>query len=192
MKKFVHFRRAFTLIELMVVIAIIGILATLITVNLQGAQAKSRDTKRKSDVSMIMSAIVMYGTDHGGVLPATDYSIETSSAGGGTLDSTVGPNGGRYIEQMPIDPKCHGDKCDSAPASSNTGYRYYRADYLFSNPVGCAGIPASYNGNQRKGFVYASLEKTDSDSTNSMSDYAGCAVKTIYSYDAGSKVGPYS
>ena len=43
----------FTIIELLIVIAIIGILATLVLTNFQGAQAKGRDTVRKNDINSL-------------------------------------------------------------------------------------------------------------------------------------------
>ncbi|MCX6806524.1 MAG: prepilin-type N-terminal cleavage/methylation domain-containing protein [Candidatus Berkelbacteria bacterium] len=52
--------KSFTLIELMVVIFIIGILTTLIMVNLSEARARSRDARRKADVDSIRAALEMY------------------------------------------------------------------------------------------------------------------------------------
>jgi prepilin-type N-terminal cleavage/methylation domain-containing protein len=46
-------RRGFTLIESLAVIAILGILASLVTVGLASAQRQARDTKRKSDLTAI-------------------------------------------------------------------------------------------------------------------------------------------
>ncbi len=49
--------RAFTLIELLVVIAIIGLIATIGVAAVNGARAKSRDTKRVSDFRQIQKAL---------------------------------------------------------------------------------------------------------------------------------------
>lgn len=46
-------RRGFTIVELTIVIAIMGILLVLAVVNLRGTQANARDDERKSDVEAI-------------------------------------------------------------------------------------------------------------------------------------------
>lgn len=56
-------KRGFTLIELLIVIAIIGILATIIIIAYTNAQAKARDNKRKADIQAISSAVEMYYVD---------------------------------------------------------------------------------------------------------------------------------
>ena len=56
----------FTIIELLIVIAIIGILATLVLTNFQGAQAKGRDTTRKSDINSIYQKLEEYYNENGG------------------------------------------------------------------------------------------------------------------------------
>jgi len=53
-------RKGFTLIELLVVVAIIGVLAALVIVNLNTAQRRSRDTRRKADLAQIRTALEMY------------------------------------------------------------------------------------------------------------------------------------
>lgn len=56
----------FTIIELLIVIAIIGILALLVLTNFQGAQAKGRDTVRKSDINSIYQKLEEYYNEEGG------------------------------------------------------------------------------------------------------------------------------
>lgn len=64
-------KRGFTLIELLIVIAIIGIMATIIMVAYGNVHAKSRDAKRIADVNAFSGAVKMYYVDHK-VYPKTD------------------------------------------------------------------------------------------------------------------------
>ena len=49
-------KRGFTLVELLVVMAVIGILASIMFVTFSTVQAKSRDTRRIEDVREIQSS----------------------------------------------------------------------------------------------------------------------------------------
>lgn len=50
-------QKGFTIIELLIVIAIIAILATLVLTNFQGAQAKGRDATRNTDINSLYQKI---------------------------------------------------------------------------------------------------------------------------------------
>jgi prepilin-type N-terminal cleavage/methylation domain-containing protein len=52
--------RGFTLIELMVVVAVMGILSSIGVVNLSGAQASARDAERKTDIASYHLALERY------------------------------------------------------------------------------------------------------------------------------------
>lgn len=75
-------RSAFTIIELLMVVAIIGILATLIIVSLQGAQAKGRDAKRKANARSIHTALSQYHVDNNATYPVQNVA-------GGVDESTT-------------------------------------------------------------------------------------------------------
>lgn len=63
--------KGFTLIELMVVIAIIGLLSSIMLASLTNARLQARDAKRVSDLSQIKIALEEYYQDHG-YYPASD------------------------------------------------------------------------------------------------------------------------
>ncbi|MBU2051903.1 type II secretion system GspH family protein [Patescibacteria group bacterium] len=56
--------KGFTLIELIVVISIIGVLASLIINNLNEARSRSRDAKRKQELSGLKTALRLYYNDY--------------------------------------------------------------------------------------------------------------------------------
>lgn len=84
--------RGFTLIELMVVIAIIGLLSTVIAAPISQAMKKGRDSKKISDLHSIQIAANLYAQDHGGNYPLKiddlipDY---LSSMPAGYLSTTI-------------------------------------------------------------------------------------------------------
>ena len=53
-------KKGFTIIELIVVIAVIAVLGTIVMVSVNGYIAKGRDARRKNDLSNIARALVVY------------------------------------------------------------------------------------------------------------------------------------
>ena len=77
----------FTLIELMVVIAIIGILASFILISLSSTKVKARDARRKIDLHQIQAALEMYHIENK-QYPYSDIAVveewEASTGCGGS------------------------------------------------------------------------------------------------------------
>jgi len=131
--------RAFTLIELLIVIVIVAILATLTIVALNGIRAKSRDAKRISDIRQIQLVLEMYKNDNN-VYPA-------SLTAGQPLVDLV--NNLTYLKQIPAAPgradgSCADDSYEYTPDNSNTSYHitYCLGGAVQSaGPADCTAVP---------------------------------------------------
>lgn len=55
MRSLLKKQKGFTIVELLIVIVVIGILATLVIVTFSGIQQKSRNTKRQTDINALQS-----------------------------------------------------------------------------------------------------------------------------------------
>lgn len=64
MKLFKSGQSGFSLIELLVVISVIGILAGLVLVNLVGVRGRAGDTRAKSDLKSLKTALRLYYNDY--------------------------------------------------------------------------------------------------------------------------------
>lgn len=92
----------FTLIELMVVILIIGLLATIVVQNLRSATDKAKRVKAQADISQIKSGLDRYYLDAGSY-PTTDQGLSglvAAPSAGNIPHDWQGP----YVEKIPPDP----------------------------------------------------------------------------------------
>src|SRR5664279_825429 len=96
-----NLKKGFTLIEILVVVAIIGILASVVLASLNSARSKGRDARRVSDIHQINNALALYYDDHqaypnsGGA----DW-LSNSSTYWGSLATSLN----QYIKILPVDP----------------------------------------------------------------------------------------
>ncbi|MBI2030998.1 MAG: prepilin-type N-terminal cleavage/methylation domain-containing protein [Candidatus Levybacteria bacterium] len=104
--KISNFKKGFTLIEIMVVVAIIGVLAGIIITNIDVVR-RSRDAQRKSDFRKIQTALEQYKADVGSypltVLGNKVPSNCGSSFGNDAFGSTP-PCAIIYLTKIPQDP----------------------------------------------------------------------------------------
>jgi prepilin-type N-terminal cleavage/methylation domain-containing protein len=121
--------RAFTLLEVLIVVVLLGILAAIMTPSVASARRDARDGRRMQDMRAVEKALEMYINDWGVYPIVSGWSADAPSYGGRGYTGPTGyiPGlGPDYILELPRDP-------NGAYPSGGRGYLYYSDgfDYKF-------------------------------------------------------------
>lgn len=113
-------KQSFTLIELLIVIAIIAIISSIVGINYSASQKRARDTQRIADMNIIASALNSYRREKGGFPNEVSTTLwEESKDNPQFLEYLK-----TYIANIPFDPK-------------NTGSYYYAYRYYNNGSGSC-------------------------------------------------------
>lgn len=90
-------KKAFTLVEMLIVVVIIGILAAALIPKLTGAEAKARDAARKANLNQINTALRQFFNDYW-AYPGTGNTTLS-------IDNVSWDIAPKYITSLPTDPQ---------------------------------------------------------------------------------------
>lgn len=122
-----RYHRGFTIVELLIVLVVMSILASIVVATYSGVHEKARDTTRLNDATAIKEALETYRASNG-TYPASvagPYNgWDTSADPAKSFLANLQQSG--YMDVIPKDPT------NTGPTGSvwTTGYRY---EYLYSN-----------------------------------------------------------
>lgn len=190
-------KNGFTVVELVIVITVVSILATLTIMSYSSAQAAARDAKRKSDLATIGEAIQLYRQKYG-----DDLRRATVKSTSGSVEVQCGSNGAGWFNYSA------GGGTFENPASGNIAYQSSMLkclvdngylNHTFIDPYNCTtgsgnnGAPDTSKPCQKAGYAYMKYTSGSGDSSYTClfarletEDYSAELLDTANSPCAGS------
>ena len=139
-------REGFTIIEIMIVLAIAGLILLIVFLAVPALQRNARNTQRKDDMSKVLGAVSEYLSNNNGQLP-------TSSGAFNTIFSDSSVNFGYYTSAN-VTYNYASTAYGSAPAAPTSADNAVIYNYLT-----CSGNTASTaNATQRSIIAYYAIE----------------------------------
>lgn len=124
-------RRAFTLVELLIVVVMLSILAMLTISQISNTSGEARESSLLKDLRMVREQIELFRLQHEGILPGqgddgivAQMTGKTDVSGAVTADGNYGP----YMPIFPTNPFTESDTVKtgggSGPGSGDQGWWY--------------------------------------------------------------------
>lgn len=95
-------QEGFTLIEVMIVVVILGILASIVVPKIMGRPDEARATRTLQDIRAISAALDLYRLDNFSY-PTTDQGLEALVTKPANLPQGAHWKQGGYLDQLPVD-----------------------------------------------------------------------------------------
>lgn len=115
-------KKAFTLVEVILVVTILGILGAIVLPGFQDHAAKAKESAVKSNLTTIRSQLEIYKLQHGGVPPGyedgAEASIQTLIL---QLTATSSVTGAVSESKIPVDPYLYGPYLKKIPENPYNG-----------------------------------------------------------------------
>jgi len=86
--------KGFTLIEIVLVLAIAGLLLVIVFLAVSGAQKSRRDTQRKTDLGRVAATLENYASNNNGAYPASQAAFNTAFTGSYAITNGTDPLSG--------------------------------------------------------------------------------------------------
>jgi prepilin-type N-terminal cleavage/methylation domain-containing protein len=139
-------KKGFTIIEVVLVLAIAGLIFLMVFIALPALQRNQRDTQRKNDLSRIQSAVNSYQANHKGKIPGSselntlrdsylkvggdsfqdptgrDYTLVYSASATGLSNATWSESGNVSIQYV-VGAKCDGQDVVAAGGTNKVALR---------------------------------------------------------------------
>ena len=154
--KIKHEREGFTIIEVVLVLAIAGLIFLMVFVALPALQRSQRDTQRRDDMARFSSQLTQYQSNNNGKVPSEDadstakWNNFISSYLRVAGDDYKDPNGVDYTVSKVV--KCTSSACNVAHGAND--YQEGKI-YVYTNAT-CSGEEATYaaSGSRKVAFTY--------------------------------------
>jgi prepilin-type N-terminal cleavage/methylation domain-containing protein len=127
--------KGFTLIEIVLVLAIAGLLLVVVFLAVSGAQRSRRDSQRKTDVGRVAAALESYASNHDGAYPSAAQFIDATGSATAFPPYLTGindPAGAAYTYASPL--------ATQTPAQDVLGYTISGRTYTV-----CVGLEQGFS-----------------------------------------------
>ncbi len=140
--------RGFTLVELMIVVAIIGILAAIVIPVLGSAQGRARTAKIQADLAAVLSALSAYNALCGAFPSGTNLTFDSTVTATGASATCGGTGIGDLLTTQQIGGQTAGpfvNRLPSPPTGCSANYTYtlnadgtVQLNHASTSTAGCA------------------------------------------------------
>jgi len=133
----------FTIIEVLIVLAIAGLIMLIVFLAVPALQRNSRNTQRKNDISAILGAVSEYTNNNGGVQPAaaSDFTGNAKLGYYKSTDVSFSTNGttGTNVNTIYVTLGARCTNATTAPATTNATSRNVAAWFYVETAGGTQG-----------------------------------------------------